>query len=392
MSGNAPRDNPGAHRYRIFLVAGEPSGDALGAQLIDALRSALPGVVLEGIGGAAMQSRKFQSLFPMNDIAVMGILPVIANLPRLIKRINFTSAAIIETAPDVLVIIDSPDFTHRVARKVRAANKAIKIINFVSPSVWAWRPARAERMRSYVDHVLALLPFEPAAHQRLGGPPCTYVGHPLMQRLDELRAGDLPQQGAAPALVVLPGSRGSEIKRLMPVFGETVARIQKKYPTLQCVLPASSNHVDAVHKQVKDWKVKPQIITGEREKFVAFRNARAALAASGTVALELALAQTPMVIAYKVSGIEGAIAARMITSKYVSLPNIILDRPLVPECLQSQATAQKLSAHLLPLMQDGPERARQLQGFAQVESLMQLEGTATPSQSAAEIIKHYAEQ
>src|SRR5262245_54118905 len=236
---------PGA-TLRVFLVAGETSGDQLGAKLMAGLREILGnhGVAFTGVGGEAMAREGLKSLFPLADIAVMGVSAVIARLPQLLRRIGQTAAAVIESAPDVLVIIDSPDFTHRVSRRVRARRPQLPIVDYVSPSVWAWRPGRAARMRAYVDHVLALLPFEPAAHQRLGGPPCTYVGHPLVERLRELRPSlgeRSPLGDGPPILLVLPGSRRSEITRLMGPFGQALGRAAAAAGAYRLVLPAVSH-------------------------------------------------------------------------------------------------------------------------------------------------------
>jgi lipid-A-disaccharide synthase len=203
------------------------------------------------------------------------------------------------------VIIDSPDFTHRVAKKVRQARPAIPIINDVSPTVWAWRPSRAARMRSYIDHVLALLPFEPEAHQRLGGPSCTYIGHPLIERLAELRPNldEAQRRDSKPPLVlVLPGSRRGEISRLMAPFGEAISLLAQKYnEPIDFVLPAVSHLEGAIIDVMADWPIKPRLVLGEADKYASFRTARCALAASGTVTLELALAGVPQVVGYRVS-------------------------------------------------------------------------------------------
>ena len=208
---------------RVALVAGEHSGDQLGAKLMRALSEARAGeIAFLGVGGEAMEAEGLRSLFPISDIAVMGILPVLARLPKLIARIRQTAEAIIAAPPDALVIVDSPDFTHRVARRVRAALPKLPIVDYVSPSVWAWRPGRAKAMRTYVDCVLALLPFEPEAYRRLNGPRCVYVGHPLIERLAVLRPNpdeERRRAAAPPLIVVLPGSRRSEVRRLMADFG-----------------------------------------------------------------------------------------------------------------------------------------------------------------------------
>ncbi|MBS7703439.1 lipid-A-disaccharide synthase [Chelatococcus asaccharovorans] len=377
---------------RIVVVAGEESGDQLGAKLMQALKRRLSpgGVVFTGVGGRAMQAEGLDSLFPMADIAVMGFAAVIARLPTLINRINMTAAAVIAERPDMLVIIDSPDFTHRVAKRVRAAKPDLPIVDYVSPTVWAWRPGRARKMRAYVDHVLALLPFEPAAHERLGGPPCTYVGHPLVERLEDLRPGpgerlEPPYEVESPTVLVLPGSRRSEVTRLMPVLGETVAAVSATLDgPVNWVLPAVPHVAPLIAQGLASWPVKPRIVMGEEAKYAAFRSATAALAASGTVTLELALARVPMVVGYKVSRLEEEVR-HFIIAKHASLPNIILDARVVPEFLQRDCTASNLAGSLLPLIAATPARAAQLAAFDRVAAAMSI-GADKPSDRAAAVV------
>lgn len=376
---------------RIFIVAGEESGDQLGFKLMQALRAKAPGAQFSGVGGKAMTQEGLASLFAMDDIAVMGFLPVFGRLPLLLKRIAQTAEAIVAQKPDALVIIDSPDFTHRVARIVRKADPKIPIINYVSPTVWAWRPGRAKKMRAYVDHLLALLPFEPRAHEELGGPPCTYVGHPLIERFADLHPNDAENlEREKPRLLILPGSRRSEVSRLLPVFREAIALIVNRIGPIEAFLPAVDRLADDITRQTRDWPIPVKILRGETEKWRAFRTARAALAASGTVTLELALSQIPMVTAYKVNPVEAAIARRVVRLPSVILPNIILGERVVPEFLQENCTPQKISDALVPLMQGGAARAAQLSALDQVEHLMRLSGDATPSEKAAEIVLSYA--
>ena len=324
---------------RIWLIAGEESGDQLGAKLMSALKAALgqTPVAFEGVGGEAMASQGLRTLFPLSDIAVMGIGAVIARLPSIVRRVYRTVAAIIEGRPDAVVIIDSPEFTHAVAKRVRRKLPSLPIINYVSPSVWAWRPGRARKMRAYVDHVLALKPFEPEAHRRLGGPPCTYVGHPLIERFDELRpkSGERPNIDENPInLLVLPGSRRSEINRLMEPFGATLGVLASRSPRpFRAILPAVSHLADEIEGRSRSWPVAPEIVRGEAAKYAAFRSAHAALAASGTVSLELALSGVPMVIAYKVSRLEEQLKY-LLTVPSIVLLNLYYGENVIHECIQ----------------------------------------------------------
>lgn len=374
----------------VAIVAGERSGDALGAELVAALKARLgPGVTFWGVAGPKMLAAGVETLFPMEDIAVMGVGPVIARLPTLLRRIDETARAVVARKPDLLVIVDSPDFTHRVARKVRAALPDLAIVDYVSPTVWAWRPGRAKRMTAYVDHVLALLPFEPAAHQRLGGPACTYVGHPLIERLDELRpaAGERTALGDGPVrLLVLPGSRAGVTHRHLPLFGETLRRLGPTAETLALTLPTTERLTGDVARLTADWPVRPTIITGEAEKFAAFRGAHAALASSGTVTLELALSGVPTAAAYKLEWFAPLLEPFIrIEAPFILLPNLILDEMAIPELVHRDATPEKLAAALAPLLSDGPERAAQLAALGRLDETMRLPGGMAPSERAAEV-------
>ena len=370
---------------RVYLVAGEHSGDHLGADLMRALRDRLGDVAFEGVGGEAMLGEGLRPLFPMSDIAVMGFVPVVRRLPLILRRIDDTVRAILAARPDLLVIIDSPDFTHRVARKLRRQAPGIPIVDYVSPTVWAWRPGRAKAMRAYVDHLLALLPFEPEAHRRLGGPPCSYVGHPLIERFDVLRPGAEERRARdAMSLLVLPGSRRSEIRRLTGIFGDTVARVVDRLGPIDVVLPAVEDHLAEIADRAFRWASPPRIVTGEAAKFKAFRSARAALAASGTVTLELALSGVPMVVAYRVSPFETWLKY-VVKVPSIVLPNLILGHNVIPEFLQAACTPDHLAAALLPLLADSTARQKQLDGFASLESLMRLPADRRPSQEAADL-------
>lgn len=379
---------------RIFIIAGEASGDQLGAGLIRALRRERPDSVFAGVGGPGMQTEGLASLFPFQDLAVMGFIPVLKQLPKLMGRVEGTAQAALSFDPDVLVIIDSPDFTHRVARRVRRANPALPIVDYVSPTVWAWRPGRAAKMRGTIDHVLALLPFEPAAYQRLGGPACTYVGHPLIEKMAQLTpdAADLDRREAAPPmLVILPGSRRSEIERLMPVFGVVLERLAALIGPFDAVLPAVAHLEPEICRRVAAWRVQPRIISDEKDKYAAFRTARAALAASGSVTLELALAHVPMVVAYKLLWIEWQ-ARHFITVPSIVLPNLILNENVVPEFLQGACTPEALAQALARLCASCSDREKQQAAFKRLISKLELPAEETPSARAAAIVLSYAGQ
>lgn len=375
--------------FRLAIVAGEASGDALALRFLEALRRRLAPreVIVTGVGGEALIAAGLTPIFPQADIAVMGFGPVVARLPLLLRRMEDAARGITRFAPDLLLTIDAPDFGLRVAKKVRARAPDIAIAHWVCPSVWAWRSGRARRMKPHVDRILALLPFEPAALERLQGPPTIYVGHPLIERLDELRpdAAESARRAdaASPVVLVLPGSRRSEIRHLMPVFGDAVARVAARLPAAHFVLPAVADLHDEIAQAASGWAHRPEIVTGEAAKLTAFRSARAALAASGTVTLELALAQVPTVAAYRGAGWEAAIARRLIKLPSVILPNLILGRSVVPEFIQEDATAQTLADRLEAALAEGEDRERQLAGFAEVEAIMRSAGES-PAANAVE--------
>ena len=380
---------PAGGTLRIFLVAAEESGDRLGAALMRALRraSAKP-MQFAGVGGRAMTAEGLTSLYPIGDMAFMGITAVLQRAPTIWRRIRVTADAVNAAQPDVLVIIDSPDFTHRVARQVRAARPAIPIVDYVSPSVWAWRPGRARAMRAYVDHVLALLPFEPEEYRRLRGPPCSYVGHPLTEHTGVLRPGVDEQKrrdGQPPVLLVLPGSRRSEINHHMAVFGETLGQLAAEGVPYELMLPTMPHLLEVVRAGVKGWPVQPRVVVGEQEKRAAFRIARAALAKSGTVTLELALAGVPMITAYKVGGAEAWVLRRAINVKSVILANLVAGENVIPEFLQRDCTPEKLSQALRDVLSESPLRRRQLEAFAKIEKTMST-GNQSPSVRAADIV------
>jgi lipid-A-disaccharide synthase len=373
----------------IFIVAGEESGDRLGAPLIRALRQRLAGEVrFAGVGGHAMAAEGLRSLFPIDDLAIIGFTAIARKLRFILRRIAETAQAVVNEPPDVLVIIDSPDFTHRVARRVRKAVPTVPIVDYVSPSVWAWRPGRARAMTRYVDPVLALLPFEQKFHAELGGPRCFFVGHPLVVRAAALRPN--AQEGARraaepPVVLVLPGSRANELKRLGHDFAKTLEIVRAQYGPIEAVLPTTPRWHDRVTQMTADWAVKPRIVVDAEEKDAAFRTARAALAKSGTVTLELAVAGVPMVTAYKMPAIEMWVARRVVTTPSVILANLVIGENVVPEFLQDDCNPQALAAALLPLLRETPERRRQVEAFSRLDAIMEI-GRVIPSLRAADLV------
>jgi lipid-A-disaccharide synthase len=380
-----PRPGAGVAR-KIFLIATEESGDRLGASLMKVLRQRFGDAVrFEGIGGKSMARQGLTSLFPIEELSIIGLAAVVKQLPMILRYIRETAAAVIAASPDALIIIDSPDFTHRVARRVRARDPSIPIIDYVSPSVWAWRPGRARAMLAYVDHVLALLPFEPEAYRRLRGPPCSYVGHPLFEQVGSLRPDAAEQQlrdQSPPVLLVLPGSRRSEISHHMAVFGETLGLVALPF---ELILPTMPHLQEAVAAAVKDWPVRPKIVIGEQEKRAAFRIAHAAFVKSGTATLELALAGVPMVAAYKAGAIEAWIIRRAIRSSSVILANLVIGENVVPEFIQQDCTPQKLAPALRDILSETPLRRRQIEAFAGLDAIMST-GEQSPSARAADIV------
>lgn len=373
---------------KIFLIATEESGDRLGSSLMKALRQRLgDSVRFEGVGGQTMTREGLTSLFPIEELSIIGFAAVVKKLPMILRRIRETADAVIAATPDMLVIIDSPDFTHRVARRVRARSPALPIVDYVSPTVWAWRPGRAKAMRSYVDHVLALLPFEPDEYLRLGGPPCTYVGHPLIEQVGLLRpdAQERRRRDASPpTLLVLPGSRRSEIRHHMSVFGETLRILQQGVPEIDVILPTMPHLVDEITTAVAGWSLRPRIVVGEDDKRAAFRIARAALAKSGTVTLELALAGVPMIAAYRAGAVEAWIAQRVIRVSSVILANLVIGENVIPEFLQKDCVPATLAAGLREVLDDTPLRRRQIEAFARLDAIMATDNQP-PSSRAADV-------
>ena len=352
---------------KVFLIAGEMSGDRLGAALMEGLKTLRPEVEFSGVGGALMQAQGMASLFPMEELSVMGIAEVLPKYRHLVKRMHQTAEAVLAEKPDVLITIDSPDFCLRVAREVKKASD-IRTVHYVAPSVWAWRPKRAQKMAKVVDQVLALLPFEPP-YMEAAGVRCDFVGHPVVNEpvaADEEVAAfrEVHGIGDAPVLLALPGSRRGEVSRLTPTFGDVVARMKAEAPDLQVVLPAAAPVAGLVRDLTAEWAHKPIILDpngmGEDAaldmKRAAFRAGDVALAASGTVSLELAASGTPMVIGYDMNWMSWQIMSRMALIDTVTLVNLVTETRAVPEFLGPAFRAEDIAPALLQLLENpGPQ-------------------------------------
>lgn len=381
-----------AGEKHIMLVAGETSGDALGAGLMDALvaQSAAP-LRFSGVGGPEMERRGLSSIFPMSDIAVMGPREIIPRLPLIFRRIWQTVRHAVESKPDLVVVIDSPEFTHMVAKRIARKAPGLPIVDYVLPSVWAWRQGRARAMKNYIRRVLALLPFE-RQFLKTVGVDCVYVGHPAIERLPEAGSGARFRERHgigpdAPLLLVLPGSRLNEVKHLVRIFGGVVGKLAKEIPELRVVIPAVPHVRQLIEREVESWDAPVEIVSGEEEKKGAFDAATAALAASGTVSLELALARVPMVIAYRAEAVVGWFALSVLKIPSVVLVNLILDRPSVREYLQSRCTPDDLLEGLRPLMSDTAERRRAIADLDEVRARMGVDGESPNNRAARAVLE-----
>ncbi len=373
----------------IFLIAVEESGDRLGAALMRALRqrSAEP-LRFSGVGGHQMTGAGLDTLLPVDDFSIIGFTAIPARLPRIISHMITTVRAVLARRPHALVIIDSPGYTLRVARFVRWFDPSIPIIDYVSPSVWAWRAGRARSMRRSIDHALALLPFEPGVHRELGGPPCTYVGHPLIEEAAKLRPDATEAQrrlADPPVVLAMPGSRSGEVTKLADIFGETLARVSKRVGPIEVVVPTVPHLLAQVTKATSDWAIKPRIVVELADKQAALRIARAALAKSGTTTLELAVAGVPMVATYKVSPLEAVVIKRLVRVPSYILANLVIGENVVPELVQDDCTPEKLADALAPLIGDSPQRRQQVEAFASLDAIMEI-GSRTPAARAADIV------
>ena len=335
---------------RVFLIAGEPSGDRLGAALMAGLRALHADVVFSGVGGALMQAQGLHSLFPMEELSVMGIAEVLPKYRQLKRRIAQTAEAALAASPSVMISIDSPDFCLRVAKRVKAQRPDLPTVHYVAPSVWAWRPKRAGKMARVIDHVLALLPFEPPL-MRAAGMSCDFVGHPVVAEALATPEERALMAGEGPLILALPGSRRGEVTRLAPVIAEVLAQIKVVYPAARVALPTVRGVADLVTDLSRDWPIVPQIIQDPALKRAAFAAADVAIAASGTVSLELAANGCPMVIAYDMHPLTLWLMRRAALIDTVTLVNLVSQTRVVPEFIGANCRADLIAPAVLALLQ-----------------------------------------
>ncbi len=375
---------------RLYLIAGEPSGDRLGAELMRALRLEDPSISFYGVGGREMSAAGLEPLFDISELSVMGLTEVLPRLPAILRRISESADDVLKHSPDALITIDSPSFSLRVAQRVRKWAPEIRTIHYVAPSVWAWRPGRAKHMARFIDHVLALLPFEPP-YMEAAGMTCDFVGHPVAARkppeVAEIAAlrHEWTSGLDAPCLLVAPGSRRGEVRRLMRLFQDVVWRVTEAGTDIVPVIPVAETVVGQIEESLSSWPVKPILVppeAGEAAKLTAFAAADVALVASGTITLEMAAARTPMIACYRTSWLTAAIVRRVIKIDTANLVNLVHGTRVVPEFLQEHATVESVSGALLPLLNDEAARAAQLTAFEDVLETLG-GGVEGPAQRAA---------
>jgi lipid-A-disaccharide synthase len=375
---------------KVFLIAGEASGDVLGASLMQGLKRQKSDIAFFGVGGPKMREEGLKSLFPMQELSVMGIAEILPRLFTILRRISQTAKAIVEIQPDVVVTIDSPDFCFRVIKKAKAKGSKVPFVHYVAPSVWAWRPKRAEKVARFLDHLLALLPFEPP-YFTVHGLQTTFVGHPIVecvkQRGDEQKFRQKYKISADhPIISLLPGSRMSELDRLLDKFTQAVEIVLRQKHQAVVVVPTLPH----LEQHIRAWFVgkgiNPIIITDTAEKFDAFAASSVAIAASGTVSLELAVSDTPHIIAYKLSPLSAWLARYLVKTPFVNLVNILLKRTAIPELLLENCEPQPMAKELLRLMDDREARAAQMMDFRQALIKLGLSDPETPEKRAADAV------
>ncbi len=373
----------------VYIIAGEPSGDFLGGRLMAALIVKKNNQIqFRGVGGQEMSSQGLTSLFPMSDLSVMGIVEVVPKIPKLLGRISEVVRDIHDKKPDVVITIDAPDFCFRVAKRLKGSG--FPLVHYVAPTVWAWRKGRKEKIAKFLDHILCLFPFEPPYFEN-EGLSATFIGHSIVEtdakaangKKFRLTSGIAPN---TPVLAILPGSRIGEITRHLPIFKETIMQLQATIPDLELISITTDHVSNLVKAELDQWAIKSTIIKSDTKKYNAMAAANVALAASGTVTLELALVKTPSIITYNVNALTAFIGKRVVTAKYASLINILLDQEIMPEQLIDNCKADILAPEILNLLQSPKAQLKQISAFKTAIKMLSPPEGQSPSQKAAQTI------
>ena len=372
----------------IYIVAGEPSGDILGDQLIKSLESKFNSPIFNGVGGERMQSNNFTSLFDMSDISIFGIFPVLRKLFFLMNKINDVVRDISQKKPDIIILIDSPDFNHRVAKKVKKYLPDVPIVCYVAPTVWAWRQGRAKKMSEYFDYLLSVIPFETNFFEKYGLK-TSYVGHPFIEKvknINDITFSEKYDLDKSKTIIFLPGSRKSEIERHSPVMVQAIDYLKDQNLNLNILIATGQKQLD----QIRDYFKDIQIITDDYEKYSLFKKADFACAASGTVTLELGLTETPTIVIYKMDKLTWFFISKMVKVKFVSLVNLILGRESSKELLQDNFNKENLIDELSKLLSDEDGQKKQINDLKEFNAIMN-QNIDNPSENASKIIKRLLE-
>ena len=364
---------------KVAILTGEPSGDLLAYETIEALKAQVPDLELLGIGGERLASLGLKSRFPLSEFSLNGIAEVLPHLPRLLFRVEQITRWLLTEQPDVVLTVDAPDLTLRIARMLRARGYQGKLVHLVAPTVWAWKPERAAKISAFLDHVLCLFPFEPPYFEE-HGLAATFVGHPIVARPAPVLSKD------ANALLLLPGSRMTEVRQLVPLFREVVQRLAPAYPGLRCLVPTVETTRSFVAARMVNWPTPIEFLFRSEDRQRAFHQAEVALAASGTVALELAQADVAGVITYRLSSMTYQQVMRQTRLEHFSLINILAGQEIMPERLQDQATAERLLPELEKLLSDADARYAQVRAQRQALAKLALSGDQSPAKLAAETL------
>ena len=374
---------------KIYIVAGEPSGDILGDQLIKSLQTKFDSPIFNGVGGEKMQSNNFRSLFDMSHISIFGIFPVIKKLFFLLRKINDVVNDIVQIKPDIIILIDSPDFNHRVAKKVKRHLPDIPIICYVAPTVWAWRQGRAKKMSKYFNYLLSVIPFEVNFFEKYGLK-TTYVGHPFIEKVKKIDDKNFSNQfdllNGDKTIIFLPGSRRSEIERHSPIMSQAIEYLRSQDLKINILIATGHKQLNQIREYFPDIKV----ITDDNEKYSLFKIADFACAASGTVTLELGLTETPTIVIYKMDKFTWFFISRMVKVKFVSLVNLILGRESSKELLQDNYTKENLIDEINKLLLDSEIQKKQIEDLREFKLIMK-KNINNPSENASNIIKNILE-